>query len=304
MKSWRRRLKNEITGYLFVLPQLFLFLALMIYPIFSGFRMSLFKITLKSEKFVGLANYINLLSDPNFIKSLWNTVMFVVCIVVLAVGLGLVVSAAIFDKAGGYVSFVRACYYIPIAVSMTVMTVVWNFLLNPSLGLVNYLLGKASVGPINFLGDVNWVMPIIIFVTFVSNIGQVIVLYVASMVSISSDVLEAAEVDGCGKVGRFVHIIFPLVKPTTLYVLITEIIAVIKIYVVIQLMTNGGPNHASSTLMYYLYEKAFELNNRMGEAAAIGVIMFVICMLLSLIQVAIFADRDKTRSRRRKGAGA
>lgn len=287
-----------MTGYLFVLPQLFLFLALMIYPIFSGFRMSLFKITLKSERFVGLANYQNLLSDPNFMKSLWNTVLFVVCIVVLAVGLGLVVSAAIFDKSGGYVSFIRGCYYIPIAVSMTVMTVIWNFLLNPSLGLVNYLLGLVSVGPVNFLGDVNWVMPIIIFVTFVSNIGQVIVLYVASMVSISTDVLEAAQVDGCSRVGRFVYIIFPLVKPTTLYVLITQIIAVIKIYVVIQLMTNGGPNHASSTLMYYLYEKAFELNNRMGEAAAIGVIMFVICMVLSLMQVAIFADRDKPRLRR------
>ncbi len=280
-----------MTGYLFILPQLLLFLVFMVYPVCSGFRMSLYKITLKGQTFVGLNNYMNLFSDANFVKSLWNTVIFVVCIVALAVGLGLIVSAAVFDKCSGYVSFVRTCYYIPIAVSMTVMTVIWNFLLNPSIGLANYLLGKCSIGPINFLGDIHWVMPIIIFVTFVSNIGQVIVLYVASMISISSDVLEAAEVDGATKLKRFWYIICPLVKPTTLYVLITETIAVIKIYVVIQLMTNGGPNHASSTLMYYLYEKAFELNNRMGEAAAIGVIMFVICLLLSVAQVMFFGKK-------------
>lgn len=282
-----------MTGYLFIFPQLLLFLLFMVYPIFSGFRMSLYKITLKSRTFVGLQNYINLLSDANFVKSLWNTVIFVVCIVVLAVGLGLIVAAAVFDRSQKYVSFVRTCYYIPIAVSMTVMTVIWNFLLNPSIGLLNCLLGKASIGPVNFLGDIHWVMPIIIFVTFVSNIGQVIVLYIASMISISSDVLEAAEVDGCNRLSRFFYIICPLVKPTTLYVLITETIAVIKIYVVIQLMTNGGPNHASSTLMYYLYEKAFELNNRMGEAAAIGVIMFLVCMVLSLAQVLFFGEKKE-----------
>lgn len=295
MKLSKKRIRDELTGYLFVFPQLFLFLLLMIYPIFYGFRMSLYKITLKKQTFVGLQNYLNLFADADFMKSLWNTVVFVICIVALAVGLGLIISAAVFDKCTGYVSFVRTCYYIPIAVSMTVMTVIWNFLLNPSIGLINYLLGRFSVGPVNFLGDIAWVMPIIIFVTFVSNLGQVIVLYVASMISISSDVLEAAEVDGCTRVKRFWYIICPLVKPTTLYVLITETIAVIKIYVVIQLMTNGGPNHASSTLMYYLYEKAFELNNRMGEAAAIGVIMFVICMILSLLQVMVFGERKGER---------
>lgn len=303
MKISRRRIRDEITGYLFIFPQLFLFLLFMVYPVFSGFRMSLYKITLKSRTFVGIQNYANLFSDPNFVKSMWNTVVFVVCIVVLAVGLGLIVSAAIFDKSQRYVSFVRTCYYIPIAVSMTVMTVIWNFLLNPSIGLMNYLLSRVSMGPVNFLGDIHWVMPIIIFVTFVSNIGQVIVLYVASMISISTDVLEAAQVDGCNKITRFLYIICPLVKPTTLYVLITETIAVIKIYVVIQLMTNGGPNHASSTLMYYLYEKAFELNNRMGEAAAIGVIMFLICMVLSLFQVLFFGERRENRKRGGTGNG-
>ena len=290
-KNFWHELNKRKAGYLFILPQFLLFVGLMIYPVISGIRMSFYKITLKGETFIGLQNYEKLFADTNFIKAMSNTLLFVVTIVTLSVGIGIIISATIFDKPMGYVSFIRSCYYIPVAVSMTVMAVTWSFLFSSANGLINYLIGLAGYPPVNWLGNAKLVMPIIIFVTFVSNVGQVIVLYVAAMIGIPGDLFEAAEVDGASRFRQFKDIILPLVKPTTLCVIITQTISVIKIYVVIQLLTNGGPNHASVTLMYYLYEKAFVMNNQMGQAAAIGVIMFIMCLILSALQYIMTSDR-------------
>lgn len=295
-KSFWKELNKRKAGYLFIFPQFLLFVGLMIYPVFRGIKLSMYKITLKGESFVGLNNYIALFRDENFIRAVWNTLLFVVVIVTLSVVVGVIISAAIFDKNMKYVSFIRGCYYIPVAVSMVVMTVTWSFLFSSANGLINYIVGLFGGAPINWLGNARLVMPIIIFVTFVSNIGQVIVLYVASMVGIPNELFEAAEVDGASPFNRFIYVALPLVKPTSLYIVITQTIAVIKIYVVIQLLTNGGPDHASVTLMYYLYEKAFLMNNQMGQAAAIGVIMFAICLVLSALQY--LASRDRRVKRR------
>lgn len=296
-KKWRsfwKELKKQRAGYLFILPQFFLFFTLMIFPILNGIRLSLYKITFKGSTFVGLSNYIKLFKDPYFIKAISNTVLFVVCIVTLSVVVGIIVAAAIFDKKPKFVSFIRGCYYIPVAVSMVVMAVTWSFLFSTANGLINYIVTSFGGAGINWLGDAKIVMPIIIFVTFVSNVGQVIVLYVAAMIGIPVELFEAGMVDGVSPLIRFRHIILPLVRPTTIYVLITQTIAVIKIYVVIQLLTNGGPNHASVTLMYYLYEKAFVNMNQTGEAAAIGVIMFIICIILSVLQFLLTKEKTKT----------
>ena len=288
-----KELNKQKAGYLFILPQFVLFFALMIWPIINGFRLSLYKITFKGYSFIGFDNYRRLMSDEFFRRAIVNTIVFVIAIVTLSVVIGVVISAAVFDKKPAFVSFIRGAYYIPVAVSMAVMAVTWSFLFSTANGLINYIITYFGGPRINWLGDSKLVMPIIIFVTFVSNVGQVIVLYIAAMIGIPVDLLEAADVDGVSPWQRFRHIILPLVRPTTVYVLITQTIAVVKIYVVIQLLTNGGPNHASVTLMYYLYEKAFINLNRMGEAAAIGVIMFFICVVLSIMMV--FITQGKRR---------
>ena len=290
-KTFFKELNKQKAGYLFILPQFVLFFSLMIYPIIDGIRMSFYRITLRGSKFVGFENYVKLFADENFRRAVSNTILFVVAIVTLSVVIGVIVSVSIFDKNPKFVSFIRGCYYIPVAVSMAVMAVTWSFLFSTANGLINYIITALGGERVNWLGNSKLVMPIIIFVTFVSNVGQVIVLYVAAMVGISPDLIEAADMDGASPWTRFTKIILPLVRPTTIYVLITQTIAVIKIYVVIQLLTNGGPNHASVTLMYYLYEKAFLNINQMGEAAAIGVIMFLICIVFSVIQLLITREK-------------
>lgn len=287
----KEAIKRNLTGYLFIFPQMLLFLIFILYPVFEGFRMSMFKITHKKEVFVGLDNYKALLQDPIFMKSLGNTVIFVVFIVGLTVVFGMFVAAAVFDKSSPYVSFIRGAYYIPVMVSMVVMSMVWNFLLNPANGLISYYTTQAGLKGINFLGNKTLVLPVIIFVTFSTNVGQAIILYIAAMIGVPTDVFEAAEVDGASRTQTIFKILIPLVRPTTVYITIINIIAVLKIFVVIQLLTGGGPNNASVTMMYYLYNNAFKYN-QIGKASAVGVIMFIIAMILSIPQLVMTLKKD------------
>ncbi|WP_336787710.1 carbohydrate ABC transporter permease [Paenibacillus sp. MMO-177] len=277
-------MKENLTGYLFILPQMLIFLAFLVYPILEGIRLSFYKINYQNESFVGFDNYAALFNDPVFFKALVNTVVFVVFIVLLTVGFALFVASAIFDKNAKYVSFIRGSYYIPVMVSMVVMSMVWSFLLNPANGLISYFAREAGLGTVNLLGNTQTVMPVIIFVTFAGNVGQSIILYIASMIGVSKDLFEAAEVDGASRWQVITKILIPSVQPTTIYITIINIIAVLKIFVVIQLLTGGGPNNGSVTLMYYLYNNAFKYN-QLGIASAVGVIMFAITLLLSIPQL-------------------
>jgi len=287
----KNSLKENITGYLFIAPQLLLFLVFIVYPIIEGVRLSLFRINYQQETFIGFENYQRLFADPVFMKSTLNTVIFVVCIVALTVVFALFVASAIFDKNAKYVSFIRGSYYIPVMVSMVVMSMVWSFLLNPANGLIPYAARELEMVSVNFLGDKSLVLPVIIFITFATNIGQAIILYVASMIGVPKDVFEAAEIDGANRMTIIFKILIPLVKPTTIYIIIMNIIAVLKIFVVIQLLTGGGPNNASTTLMYYLYNNAFKYN-QLGIASAVGVIMFLITLFLSIPQLRMMFKKE------------
>ncbi|MBA9028459.1 carbohydrate ABC transporter permease [Peribacillus huizhouensis] len=284
MKLKNESFKENITGYLFIAPQMLLFLVFLVYPIIEGIRLSLYKINYQTETFIGFGNYQRLFSDPVFVQSTFNTVIFVVFIVALTVIFALFVSTAIFDKNAKYVSFIRGAYYIPVMVSMVVMSMVWSFLLNPANGLIPFVARQMELSTVNFLGDKSWVLPVIIFVTFATNVGQAIILYIASLIGVPKELFEAAEVDGASRMKIIFKILIPMVKPTTIYIIIMNIIAVLKIFVVIQLLTGGGPNNSSTTLMYYLYNNAFKYN-QLGIASAVGVIMFLITLALSIPQL-------------------
>lgn len=291
-KNRIRKNTSQTAGYLFIAPQMLLMLIFIVYPVIKGFKMSLYKVYGMDSYFVGLDNFKALFEDAVFVKSILNTVFFVVAIVLLTIIFALFVSTTVYDKNARYVSFIRGSYYLPVMVSMVVMSIVWNFLLNPSNGLVSYVFQQMGSGHVNLLGNPKTVMPIIVFVTFVGNVGQAIILYLATMIGISPDYFEAAQLDGATRWQRIRHIIIPLVRPTTAYLIVINIIAVLKIFVVIQLLTGGGPNNASVTMMYYLYQNAFVYNNT-GAASAIGVLMFMIALILSVPQLRSFIKTDR-----------
>ena len=291
MKSSIRKKIDASSGYLFIAPQMILMLFFIIFPVISGFRLSAYSSYGRQEIFVGWDNFKFLFDDPVFMRSILNTIFFVVAIVILTIVFALFVSTSVFDKSQRYLSFIRTSYYLPVMVSMLVMSIIWKMLLNPANGVVTWLLELVGFGNVNLLGSEKTIMPVIVFVTFIGNVGQAILIYLATMIGIPKDYFEAAELDGATRWQRIRHIIIPLVKPTTLYLIITNIIAVLKIFVVIQQLTGGGPNNASVTMMYYLYQNAF-VYNRTGVAAAIGVLMFLIALTLSIPQMRAFLKED------------
>ncbi|MQW23088.1 MULTISPECIES: carbohydrate ABC transporter permease [unclassified Lactococcus] len=285
--SGSRSIDNPLSGYAFIIPQVLLMVVFIIYPVIKGFKMSFFATYGMDSYFVGFDNFKTLFSDPIFLKSIVNTLLFVAAIVILTIVFALFVSTTVYDKNPKYISFIRASYYLPVMVSMVVMSIIWNFLLTPTSGLISYLMGNMGIHNVNLLGSPNIVMWVIIFVTFVGNVGQAIILYLADMIGIPEDYFEAAQLDGASRWERIRYILIPLSKPTTIYLVVINFIAVLKIFVVIQLLTGGGPNNASVTMMYYLYQNAFVYNHT-GIAAAIGVLMFIIALVLSIPQMKSF----------------
>ncbi len=292
VKNAFRRNQNSITPYLFIAPQFLMFLVFYVYPIVEGLRLSFYQTTYKEEVFVGFENYLTLLKDPIFLTSVKNTLLFVVVIVSLTVVFGIFISASVFDKSIKYMSFIRGCFYFPYMVSMVVMSMVWNFLLNPANGLVGYLLEICGITGINFLGNKNTAIIIIIFVIFNFNLGQSVILYIAAMIGVPEDVLTAAEIDGANRWQKIRAILIPMVSSTTLYIIVINIIGVLKMFVAIQLLTDGGPNNSTVTMMYYLYQNAF-IWNQTGQAAAIGVMLFILAIIFALPQFRIFNKRFK-----------
>lgn len=295
IKKRTPRFYKHCTGYLFILPQLIFFSIFTVYPVFEGFRISLYKTTAVENTFVGFANYATLFHDEVFLKSIYNTLFLVVIVTGCTLLFGSLISIAIFDKRTKYISVIRSCYYLPVIVSTVVMSMVWKFLLNPASGLVNYLLKNMGANISNPLGNSSMVLWIVAFVTIIASIGQAIIMYVASMGGISTDILEAAEVDGADKLRRSLYILLPLTRPVTLYLSVTNVISILKLFVIIQLLTDGGPNNSSMTMMYYLYRNAFNYDKK-NIAAAVGVLMFLLAVMMAFPQFKAMSRKGGKRS--------
>jgi len=287
VRSW----KEQKWAYFFIAPQLILFALFLIYPVIEGVRLSLYDIKFLDKEWVGIQNYIDLFSDEVFRKATVNTLTFVFWGTALTIIIGLFVSVSIFDKSERYMTFIRGTYYLPTIISMVVLSIIWSWLLNPAMGVINHYMSVMGLERINFMGNTKYAMPVLIFMVWMVNIGQAVVLLVATMLGINTDVLEAADIDGTTRFQKIRYIILPMTKKTTIYVTIMTIISIIKVFIVIDLMTRGGPNYATTTMMYLCYQEAFK-NNSLGSASAIGVLMFLIVFILSATQLKHFRSDD------------
>lgn len=275
---------DNLSGYLFIAPQMILFLLFILFPVVEGIRLSLYEVTNTRKFWVGLENYQSVLNDPLFHKALLNTGILIAGITVLSVALGFLISAIIMHSSSRFVSFIRGAFYLPTVLSMMVLSLIWRWMLNPATGVLTYLMGRIGLPAVNLMGDVQYVLGLIIFMVWLLNVGQAIVMYTAAMAGVDESLYEAAKIDGAGKWQQVFHITRPMVASTTSYLVVINIISSMKIFVVIDMMTGGGPSYASTNLMYLLYIEAFRSFN-LGRASAIGVIMFGIVMLCSAMQV-------------------
>ena len=227
-------------------------------------------------RFLGIENYKNVFTSQLFGLSMINTVIFSVVVIIFRVGLGLGIACAINSALIKHKSFFFFLYYMPVVTPMVAVAFVWKFMYNPQIGVVNQMLGTS----INWLKDPNLALPAVIVMTIWKDFGYAVVMYMAGLYSLPMDVMEAAKVDGASSWQNFRYITLPLLKPMTLFVVITSIISYIQAYVQILIMTEGGPGTATYLASYIIYDEAFVKYN-FGYASALSFVLFVITAVLT-----------------------
>lgn len=281
----KRKFKEALVGYLFMLPALTFFLTFVLYPMIKGVYLSLFRFRGRNQDFVGLSHYKKLLTDKVFIKSLSNTTFIVAVAVPIVIIFALFVAINIYNKSPKVRSFFRGVFYIPAISSVVSVTVVWAWIYHPQYGILNYILKGINVidNNVDWLGGNATAIYAIIAILITTSVGQPIILYVAALGNVPKDYIEAATIDGANNWTIFRKIIWPQILPTTLYIVVVTTINSFQIFALIQLLTAGGPNYGTSTVMYLVYHTAIQ-EGRFGISSAMGVILGIIIALISLFQ--------------------
>ena len=283
MKAARRR--ENIAAYIFMAPSLLFFLGFVVFPMGMCLVTSFFNYTMSDFSFVGLANYQEMFGDAIFIRALINTIIIVVVSVPITCMFSLWVASIIYKMRQVNTSFFRCVFYLPVVTGSVAVTVVWKWIFNNYTGVLNYLaknLGLIAKN-VNWLGDPNTALWCIITILLTTSVGQPIVLYVSALANVDHSLVEAASVDGATSMQTFWRIKWPQIMPTTLYILVITTINSFQCFALIQLLTSGGPNNSTQTIMYYIYYEAFKLN-RYGYGSAMGIILAIIIALFSAIQ--------------------
>ena len=280
--------RETIVSYLFLLPALFFFVGFVLTPMAMGvvtsFTDSNFNNVNTGSHFVFLDNYIRLFKDPIFLKSAWNTVVIVVVAVPTVTAFSLWVGSAIYKMHSAARSFFRCVFYLPVVTGSVAVVVVWKWMFDKYNGLFNYIIRAMGGQGLMWTESEKMALWCIILILFTTSIGQPIVLYVSALGNVDHSLVEAAQVDGATDFQVFWKIKWPSIMPTTLYVAVITTINSFQCFALIQLLTSGGPNYSTSTVMYYLYEIAFRTTKDFGYADAMGVILAIVIALFSALQ--------------------
>lgn len=288
--------RETISGYLFLLPSLLFFAGFVIIPMFLCVFTGFFDSTMGKDRadiFIGLGNYMEMFQDKVFLRALKNTFVIVLVSVPTVCIFSLWVASAIYKLKGPVLSTFRCIFYLPVVTGSVAVTVVWKWMFNNYYGIFNYIGTSTGLieNNINWLGDERFALWCIILILFTTSVGQPIVLYVSALGNVDPSLTEAAEVDGGTQLQVFWKIKWPSIMPTTLYILVITTINSFQCFALIQLLTSGGPNHSTDTVMYYIYYMAFKLY-RYGYANAMGVILAIFIAVLSAIQFKIMDSKD------------
>ena len=289
------RRRETVAGYLFLLPSLIFFVGFVVIPMVMCVVTSFFDATMDlntPDKFIWFDNYIELWQDPVFLKGLTNTLIIVLVSVPFTCIFSLWVASAIYKMREGLLSFFRIVFYLPVVTGSVAVTVVWKWMYNNYYGIFNYVLKNTGIisKNINWLGNPQYALWCIILILLTTSVGQPIVLYVSALGNVDNSLVEASEVDGANNLQVFWRIKWPQIMPTTLYILIITTINSFQCFALIQLLTSGGPNYATETVMYYIYYTAFKLY-RFGYGNAMGVILAIFIGILSAIQFRLAREK-------------
>ena len=275
---------EHTAGWLFVLPAAALIIGFGVVPIIWALLLS-FQTSdfISPPKWVGLANYRALASDPEFRAAIRRTIVYALLFVPVTVFGGLAVAVLLNAKVK-FISIYRTAVFIPVACSTVATAIIFNWLLEPTFGIVNYVLGWVGLGPYGFFQDPNQSLVSVVAMTAWGWIGFNAIVYLAALQSIPQELIEAASIDGADRFTTFRRIVWPLLGPATLFLVIWSSINALQVFDEIYVSTRGGPLHSTTVVVYYLFQQAFQFFDA-GYGAAIAYVLFVGILLLTILQL-------------------
>ncbi|HYJ79091.1 MAG TPA: sugar ABC transporter permease [Longimicrobiaceae bacterium] len=292
----RRRLRVPGEGnpaaYGFLAPALALIFVFFFIPVVAALALSftdfdLYAVgDLSNARWVGLRNYQQLLHTPLFWQALRNTFYFALVGGPLSIAVSLAAALLLNQKLLRLKGFFRTVYFAPFVTTLVAVAIVWGYLFHARYGLLNYVLGVVGVGPIDWLGDPHWAMPAIILMTVWKSFGYNMLIFIAGLQAIPEELLEAARIDGATALQRFRHVTLPQLAPTLLFVTVITMIGFFQLFVEPYVMTGGGPLRSTTSVVLLMYEEGFRWW-RIGYAAAVAFVLFLVILAATLLQVAV-----------------
>jgi multiple sugar transport system permease protein len=288
-----RRMRREWSAYVFLLPGFLVFSVFTLFGIIFSLIISFHQWDILNpvKPYVGTKNYQALLQDPNFRQAVVNTAYYTFASIPLTLAAGLGAALLLNQRIRGR-AFFRAVFYLPVITPLVISAIVWKFIYNGDFGLLNYYLEKLHLisQPVEWLGNPSLAMPSIIVFTIWQGFGFAMVVYLAGLQAIPRELVEAIEVDGAGAFQRFRYVIFPMLGPTTFFLVVFLVIQSFQAFTQIAIMTGGGPLGTTTTIVYYMYQQGFQFFH-MGYASAITWALFVLVLVFTVAQVRIYARR-------------
>lgn len=282
---------SKYAPYLFLLPAAVVLVIFFFIPFFQTFLLSFldYSTNIYKPEFIGLENYIKLLHNPIFYKVLWNTFIYLFVAVPILAIFPLFLAVLINQKIRG-VTLYKILIYLPVIVSIVVAAIAFKWLYADQ-GILNYAVTSLGFSSIGWLTDPNYALYSVIIVTIWKGIGYYMIIYLAALMSVPNELYEACDVDGASFLTKHLTVTIPHIMPTIALVTTISAISAMKVFAEIYVMTKGGPLNSSQTIVYYIYERAFE-NLDLGFASAMAVVLLIIVMLFSLINIFCF-ERNK-----------
>lgn len=282
---------KTLKPYLFVTPALIVFIVFSIYPILNTIFLSFYEWDMISptKEFVGIKNYQTLFRDVKFYQTLSNTFVYML----LTVGLGVIlaIALALFLRKDTRINkFMQNLIFTPYIVSLASISFLWMWLMNNDFGLLNYLLSLMGVGPIDWLGNPKVALISLVIISVWKTLGYNTLIILSALQSIPKHLYEAASLDKATKRQTFFKITLPMISPTLFFLTIVSIIASFKVFETIQIITNGGPQNSTNTLVYSIYEYGFQFY-KIGYASTIGVVLLVIISIFTIIYFKLLSKK-------------
>ena len=277
---------RSLAGWTFAAPAMLVILVFFFLPVVAALGLSVtdFDIYALADignlRFIAFDNYIGLLHNPLFWKTLGNTLYFVIVGVPLSIAVSLGAAVLLHSKLGRFKGFFRTAFFAPVVTTVVAVAVIWRYLFHTRYGLVNWGLSSIGIEPVDWLGDPNWAMPTIILFAVWKNFGYNMVIFLAGLQSIPEDLYEAARIDGAGAWRQFRHVTLPMLGPVLLLVGILTMSGYFQLFAEPYVMTQGGPLESTKSVLYLMYDEGFKWWN-LGNASAVAFLLFVLMVAVT-----------------------